>query len=209
MLNGHDVAKWFIFNNPELASGYFDENTKINKLLYFSNLMYHCIKNEDLIKDKFVAFPNGPVVYSVYRDYRYNGLNKLPMTEDVVQVTGDEEKVLNIVNFIYSNASTKELIDESHEHSLWKNVKEFIPNNPQITFDSIETDLVEYYKALYVTYYDLDFAKLRKEKINSNIYYYFEDSFEMTEEIVDRLAAIEKMDEPMFLEMVDGELVVS
>lgn len=63
MLSGNEVARWFIFHNPELASGYIDENTKINKLLYFSNLMYYCIHNEYLIKDEFVAFPNGPVVF--------------------------------------------------------------------------------------------------------------------------------------------------
>jgi len=209
MLNGHDVAKWFIFNNPELASGYIDENTKINKLLYFSNLMYNCIKNEDLIREKFVAFPNGPVVYSVYRDYRYNGLNRLPMSQDIVEVTEDEERILNIINFIYGNSTTKELVDESHEHSLWQSVKHRIPNNPQISFEHIEEELVEYNKALYETYSSLDFANLKKEKINSNIYYYFEDSFNMTEEIVEKLAGLEKVAEPMFLEMIDGELVVS
>ena len=39
-LNTHEVAKWFIYNNPELAYGYLDENVKLNKLLYFSNLMF-------------------------------------------------------------------------------------------------------------------------------------------------------------------------
>jgi len=100
-------------------------------------------------------------------------------------------------------------VDESHEHSLWQSVKHRIPNNPQISFEHIEEELVEYNKALYETYSSLDFANLKKEKINSNIYYYFEDSFNMTEEIVEKLAGLEKVAEPMFLEMIDGELVVS
>ena len=84
MLKAHDVAKWFIYKNPELASGYIDENTKVNKLLYFSNLMYRCVEDDRLISDDFIAFPNGPVVYSVYRDYRYNGLNSLPSNSPMI-----------------------------------------------------------------------------------------------------------------------------
>ena len=207
MLSGKDVAKWFIFHNPELASGYIDENTKINKLLYFSNLMYYCITNEQLISDEFVAFPNGPVVFSVYRDYRYNGLNSLP--QQVISPNEEQLKVLNIVNFIYGNSSTSELVSESHTHSLWKSVQHLIPNNPKIEFENVETELVSYNKALYSTYMSMDFSRLIKDKINNNVYYYFKDSFEMTDDIIERLSTFDKYDEPKFLEMIDGELVVS
>ncbi len=207
MLTGHEVAKWFIYHNPELASGFVDENTKINKLLYFSNLMYYCINNENMISEEFVAFPNGPVVFSVYRDYRYNGLNKLP--HQVVMPNEMQAKILNIVNFIYGNASTDELVEESHTHSLWKDVQHLIPNNPVIRFDTVEPEIVSYYKALYETYADMDFSILAKEKIKNNIYYYFKDSFDLTDDIVNELMSFDKFAEPKFLEMINGELVVS
>lgn len=207
MLTGNEVAKWFIFHNPELASGYIDENTKINKLLYFSNLMYYCITNENLISDEFVAFPNGPVVFSVYRDYRYNGLNSLP--QEIITPNETQLKVLNIINFIYGNASTDELVNESHTHSLWKNVQHLIPNNPKIEFENVEPELVAYNRALYNTYAGLDFSNIVKEKIKNNIYYYFKDSFDMTDEIIAKLSSFDKYDEPKFLEIIDGELVVS
>ena len=136
MLNAHEVAKWYIFNNPELASGYIDENTKVNKLLYFSNLMYKCVKNEALIIDDFIAFPNGPVVFSVYRDYRYNGLNELPTQCPIIE--GLPRKVLEIINFVYGNYSAQELVEESHTHSLWRNVSHMIPNNPIIHFENVD-----------------------------------------------------------------------
>lgn len=207
MLSGNEVAKWFIFHNPELASGYIDENTKINKLLYFSNLMYYCINNENLINEDFIAFPNGPVVFSVYRDYRYNGLNSLP--QQIITPTEIQLKILNIINFIYGNASTDELVNESHTHSLWKDVQHLIPNNPKIEFKNVEPELVAYNKALYNTYADIDFSNIVKEKIKNNIYYYFKDSFDMTDEIIDKLSTFDKYDEPKFLEIIDGELVVS
>lgn len=207
MLSAHEVAKWFIYNNPELASGFIDENTKVNKLLYFSNLMYQCVTDSQLISDDFVAFPNGPVVYSVYRDYRYHGLNALPIQSPVVDE--EQRKILEIVNFVYGNLTTKELVEESHSHSLWKNVKNLIPNNPLISFGEVEPELIYYYQALYKTYSGIDFSKIVKEKICDNIYYYFKDSFEMSDDIVERLSSFEKCDEPKFLEMIDGELVMS
>ena len=53
MITGNVTAKWFIFHNPELASGYIDENIKVNKLVYFSKLMglepiiFFCIITEN------------------------------------------------------------------------------------------------------------------------------------------------------------------
>lgn len=207
MLKAHDVAKWFIYKNPELASGYIDENTKVNKLLYFSNLMYRCVVNDRLISDDFIAFPNGPVVYSVYRDYRYNGLNSLPSHSPMIE--GVQKKILEIVNFVYGNYTTQELIDESHSHSQWKSVKNLIPNNPIISFDDVDSDLVSYYQALYKTYSEIDFNKIAKDKICGNVYYYYRDLFEMTDDMIDKLSTFEKFDEPKFLEVINGELVVS
>lgn len=207
MLNAHDIARWFIYNNPELASGFIDENTKLNKLLYFSNLMYQCVENDRLISDDFVAFPNGPVVYSIYRDYRYNGLNQMPSHCPVID--GIQGKVLEIINFVYGNCSTKELVEESHMHAQWKNVKHLIPNNPVISFDDIDSEMVSYYQALYHTYADFEFGKINKEKICGNVYYYDKESFDMTDEIIEKLSSFQKFDESKFLEMIDGELVIS
>ena len=207
MLSAHDVARWFIFNNPELASGFIDENTKVNKLLYFSNLMCRCVGNDKLISDDFVAFPNGPVVYSIYRDYRYSGLNSLPTQSPIVD--GFQKKILEIVNFVYGNYSTQELIEESHSHSQWKNVKHLIPTNPKIDFEVIDSELVEYYNMLYKTYSEMDFDSIVKEKICGNIYYYYRNSFEMTDDIIDKLSLLGKYNEPKFLEVINGELVIS
>lgn len=207
MVNGNEAAKWFIFHNPELASGYIDENTKINKLVYFSNLMYRCIHNKDLISDDFIAFPNGPVVYAIYRDYRYNNLNRLP--ESIPPLEKEQEKVFNIINFVYGDFPVEDLIEESHSHSLWKNVKHMIPNNPKIDFNNIDDELIIYNQNLYNTYSTLDFSELKKEKINGNVYYYLKNDTELTEDIVDKLSSFDKYDEPKFLEIINGEIVVS
>lgn len=207
MIDVKEAAKWFIFHNPELASGYIDENTKINKLLYFSNLMYYCVDHKVLYDEGFVAFPNGPVVFSVYRDYRYNGLNALPPQSP--RIEGRQGKVLDITNFVYGGMPVEQLVRESHAHSLWRNVRHLIPGNPEIDFSKVEPELAEYNRALYRTYAQMDFDILVKEKICGNIYYYFRDSFVMTDDIVEKLSQLGRYGEPRFLEYIDGELVIS
>lgn len=120
-----------------------------------------------------------------------------------------QKKFLEIVDFIYGNLSTKELVEESHSHSLWKNVQHLIPNNPKINFEEAEHELISYNQALFQTYSELDFSNIAKEKICDNIYYYYKDTFVMSDDIVEKLSSFHKYDEPKFLDMIDGELVIS
>lgn len=209
VLKSHDLAKWFIYNNPSLSSGYFDENAKLNKLLYFSALMYYCVKNEQLIDEPFVAFPKGPVIQSVYRDYRYNGLDKMPSNDNIINADETQKQIVQIVNFIYSEKTASDLINETHEHNLWKDVSDYIPNNPIIDFSCIDESLSRYYVNLYDMYKNTDFSDLRKEKINGNVFYYSKKNLSMTDDVVSELSDMPKLDEAKFVEIIDGELVFS
>lgn len=192
-LNTHEVAKWFIYNNPELAYGYLDENVKLNKLLYFSNLMYYCVEKENLLDEEFIAFPKGPVIFSIYRDYRFNGLNIMPVSDGIKNLENQQRQILNIISFVYGNKDANELVDETHKHLLWKDVSCFIPNNPQIDFSKTDSNLIHFFCALYNTYKDFDFSDIKKEKINGNIFYYSKSNFELTDDIIGELMHFEKV----------------
>lgn len=47
------LAKWFIKQNPELRGGYTDQNTRLNKFLYFSHLMHYVVTGKLLTNCKF------------------------------------------------------------------------------------------------------------------------------------------------------------
>ena len=209
LLNGHEVAKWFIFNNHQLANGYIDGNIKLNKLLYFANLMFYCINRELLIEDDFVAFPKGPVIFSIYKDYRYNGLDEIPADDFVNGINKEQEQILNIINFLYGNKDVNELVEISHSHNIWNEKKDLIPQNPIIEFDKISQEFIDYYNNLYNIYKDMDFSKIRMEKINGNIFYYDINNLEMNDKVVEQLLLYDKFDEPQFIEDVNGELVFS
>ncbi|HFU4006949.1 TPA: type II toxin-antitoxin system antitoxin SocA domain-containing protein, partial [Streptococcus suis] len=67
MVNTLNLAKCFLSINPSLRVGNFDNNLKVNKLLYFASLMYFSLFNDDLIDDYFERWDNGPVVREVYK----------------------------------------------------------------------------------------------------------------------------------------------
>lgn len=207
-MRAETVAKWFIRKNAYLSSGYIDENTKINKLLYFANLYSYAILDEKMIDDKFVAFRNGPVVYSIYRDYRYNGLNRYPKNE--VQIDDKYSKILDIVNFVYGNKGKDELVNISHEHNVWSDVKSMIPNNPEIIFENASEELLDKCKNIYETYKNFDFNKIKREVICRNVYYYDIDNIpELTDKMINELMELPRNHEPQFIEVIEGELVLS
>lgn len=207
-LSAHEVAKWFIYNNRQLANGYLDENVKLNKLLYFANLMFFCVKKELLLKDEFVAFRLGPVVYSIYKDYRYNGLDKIPNNDEIKGISDEQKQFLNIVNFVYGNKDSKELIDDSHSHNIWNAVKELIPNNPPIIFENIDDATCEYFNNLYNVYKNLDFSNIKKEVINGSVYFYNKNNIDI-DDYINQLVIMPKSDEPKYIENIDGEFVFS
>lgn len=203
MYNAKDVARWFLFNNKELCSGDRSGNIKLNKLLYFSNLMNNVIKGENLIKENFEKWDNGPVIPSIYRDYRYHSLFENNVAE--YNENCNNEIILKIVNFVYGDNSAEELVDESHKHSIWYELNK----NEYLDFSKIAKKEQLMMLNLYNLYKDIDIDNIAKEKILDNTYYYYKDEFDLTEDIVSELKKMEKMEYPVFLEKIDGELVMS
>ncbi|MGI6689438.1 MAG: DUF4065 domain-containing protein [Clostridiales bacterium] len=198
------LAQWFLQKNPSLCNGYNDENTKLNKLLYFANLMHHAVTGEDLIDERFEKWINGPVLRSVYRDYRYNGLGCVSLASVPVDDPA-ARKMLEIVNFVYGNKSGRELSDETHTHSIWQEQE---PNG-LINFANMSVTERNLMRNLYETYRHLDFDKIGTEKINGNLYYFDKNELEVSEKMISELEQIPPGQEPVFLQMIDGDLIFS
>lgn len=198
------LAKWFLSKNPQLCGGYIDENTKLNKLLYFSYLMHYAVTGKNLTDDKFEKWDNGPVSREIYRKYRYDNLSRFSDTKVDIE-DKDVIKFLEIVNFVYSNRTARELSEETHKHSIWVDAEK----NKDIDFRKIAEKEKCLMKNLYATYADMDFDSMAMEKISGNIYYYDKSNLDMSDEVVSILEKMEPQSEPMFVENIDGELVFS
>ncbi len=198
-----DYAKWFLQKNPNLYYGYLDENLKLNKLLYFSDLMYYSITGEDLFEEKFERWDKGPVAPSVQSSYRYNGLNK-PSPDKVSVDDSLKENVLNIINLLLSDWEPEKLSIATHNHNTWQTMA----RNEKYDYSKTNPTTLTFLKNIYSIYKDVDFNNLSKEVINGNIFIYDRTNTELTNEKLEELAGYSTLDSPVFVEEFDGELVL-
>lgn len=180
-LYSNSVARWFIYNNPSLGSGYYDDNIKLNKLLYLSNLMSHYVLGVFLFCESFVYVQNEPVIESIYTAYRNNKFGKATQNVCIENISEEQLLILKIINFVYADKPINSLIEE--------------------------TPL--FYSSLYKVYKDFDFSDVKKERINGNIFYYKSSNLTMSDKIISELHNLDKVEFPQFLSLVNGELVFS
>lgn len=149
-VNPNDIAKWFynqgIIENPNSKEG----NMKIQKLLFFAQLIYMAKNNgETMFDEEFKAFKDGVVLESVMNNYRtqYNKMfkniksNKLNIDSEIIDI-------LNDTSAIFGNSSAQELSELSHEFDAWS-----------IFFERSKNKFGKYYKNLSIIPYD----ELKKE----------------------------------------------
>lgn len=204
-MKAKDAAIWFLNKNPNLYYGYNDENTKLNKLVFFSNMMYYSVYGKNLIDEPFKKWDNGPVSTAVYAAYRFDDLAyNTQIKSNIVDEAAIE--VLNIINYVYSYMTGYELSQESHKISIWNDAA----RNEYIDFKKLKNEEIKKMNNLYELNKDVDFDNIGIEKINDNTYFYDKNNVEIDDTIVERLSAIPKMEERVvFLQMIDGELVFS
>ncbi len=120
-VNPNDVAKWFcaqgIIENPNSREG----NMKIQKLLFFAQLIYMAQNNgETMFDEEFKAFKDGVVLESVMKNYRehYNEMFSNINLENLT-FNSNLKDTLEKTVFIFGDASAQELSELSHEFDVW------------------------------------------------------------------------------------------
>lgn len=193
------IAKWFLNLNPSLGSGCNDGNTKLNELLYYSNLMFYSVKGKNLIDEPFEESNNGPIIKEVCND--------LNCTDNLCVDIEDKEilQMLYIVDFAYDDLSARKLPEENYKSDVWQGVEK----NKYIDFSNIDEKEKKLMLILYMTYADFDFQNLVTKKLGGNKFYYDKRDIQLTDELISYLEDLPSFSEPMFLEIVNGELVFS
>lgn len=86
-MKAYELAKIFLDKNPNLSIPCNDSNIILNKLMYFTNLMYYSLYDKPLITD-----------------------DKVEKIDH--EILSNQNKVINIINLIYAHKSVEELLDE-------------------------------------------------------------------------------------------------
>ena len=107
-----DVAKWFI---NELHP----EPLKLQKLLYLSQGFSYAFHDEALFDDEIEAWVHGPVVPSVYRQYKLYQYNPIDINYSIPKFGEKELEILNYIKDNYAKYDAKFLEEMTHKQEPW------------------------------------------------------------------------------------------
>ena len=142
-----EVAKWFLAYNRSVSTeegGEYISNLKLQKLLYYAQGSFLAVTNSPLFDDPIVAWQHGPVVEAVYHEYKENGSNGIPFTDDFNfdDFTKDENDLLKEVYETFGQYSAWKLRNMTHDETPWKSTRQ----NDVILQDVIK----DYFKKEYL-----------------------------------------------------------
>lgn len=116
-----EIANWYI--ERATADGEVLTNLKIQKLLHIANGWALCFFDEPLFNDKIEAWPYGPVVPSVYKEFKHYGAGSVEQTDFAPNVDEQTKKVLESVWRFYGGKTAITLVALTHkENSPWSQV---------------------------------------------------------------------------------------
>ena len=142
------VAKWFLAHNriaTDEEGAEYISNLKLQKLLYYAQGVFLAVTNEPLFDDNIVAWLHGPVVESVYHQYKANGAQGIPFDEDFdfSEFTPEENELLTEVYDVFGQYSALKLRNMTHEETPWKETKQNDIISLQIIKDYFKKEYIE------------------------------------------------------------------
>lgn len=142
-----DVAKYFVYLASRKVIGDNGEregitNLKLQKVLYLAQAFYLSKFDRPLFSDQIGAWTYGPVIPSVYHQYKDHGNSPIIEEEDKSKLSDEDKIILNGVWGSFGGYSASKLVDITHLHDPWREA--FASKSKTISNDS----LIKYYKPL-------------------------------------------------------------
>ena len=96
-------------------------NLKLQKLLYYCQGVYLAINQTVLFEDNIEAWVHGPVVPSIYQEFKSFGKNPIQVDEFDCDLDEETEEILIEVFDVYGQFSAWKLRDMTHLEPPWMN----------------------------------------------------------------------------------------
>lgn len=116
--NVYDCTKWFLENNLDTPRNTFKGNMKLQKLLFFAQLISLAKNNKLLFQDEFCAFENGMVMETVRLKYKKNIDELLNYKRN--NLSKEDLQVLELTKNIYGQENADTLSNMTHQFEYWK-----------------------------------------------------------------------------------------
>lgn len=114
-----DIANKII-SKTDLEHGDTISNLKLQKMMYYQQGFHLAYFGTPLFDEDIVAWQYGPVVPSVYKEYKSFDSNSISTSKEGISLSDDEEELFNNVYEEYNQFSAVALMKMTHEESPWK-----------------------------------------------------------------------------------------
>ena len=120
-----DIAKKLIkMADDDIANGGDNlTNLKLQKLLYYEQGYHLAAFNAPLFDEAVEAWMYGPVVPVAYDYYQQYGATSLPVVDNVIVLTDEEEALFYQVYDAYREFSAIGLMNKTHQERPWMMVQ--------------------------------------------------------------------------------------
>ena len=118
----NDVANCFLYlDNASEGDGI--SNLKLQKLIYYAQGFYSAIYDKPLFNSHISAWTHGPVVTTLYHQYKQYGRNSIPLPTDFDKsaLNLDEFELVTEVFEEFDQFSAWKLRNMTHEETPWMN----------------------------------------------------------------------------------------
>lgn len=114
-----DIANKII-SKTDLEHGDTISNLKLQKMMYYQQGFHLACFGTPLFDEDIIAWQYGPVVLSVYKEYKSFESNSISTSKEGITLSEDEEELFNNVYEEYNQFSAVALMKMTHEESPWK-----------------------------------------------------------------------------------------
>ena len=120
--NAVDIA-YYILDYSKREFNHGISNLKIQKILYFIQAEFLVSKNKPCFKDIIEAWDFGPVIPTVYQEFKIYGGNNIPYYGQSYGVIFEADKeLINRIIYQCNDFSASVLVEITHDQKPWKDV---------------------------------------------------------------------------------------
>ncbi|MZP31346.1 DUF4065 domain-containing protein [Heliobacterium undosum] len=191
-----EFAKWFVRFGHDKPRNTFDGNMRLQKLLYFAQLI-HLAKTDDvLFEDPIYAFENGSVVECVRQRYKNDcsGYVSDAYLSDL-KLSSEQEDTLKTAVEIFGGLTARELSNLNHFHKSWEIAYNYsiIGNRPikilsQISIEQLKELDLPAIREMLTAYNEQKNYNDSFEVINGYTFYYNPNEIEINETLLSQLS---------------------
>lgn len=149
----NQIADYFISLSNESQD--LITNLKLQKLMYYAQAWHLAITGNRLFDNNFEAWVHGPVLVSLYDDYksfRWNPIKRSDLCEgsfEKIKQNINDTEVLDILDDVvdeYFGLSAYELERLTHLEEPWLRARNGIPNDEPSNAEIFDKWMIDYYK---------------------------------------------------------------